>query len=106
MISLQIRPRYTWLSVALLGSACVSSRLELPSDHPANPRAKTAAVELAALPVSAATALQPHDHAAPTSDTYVCPMHPEVVRNAPGKCPICGMSLVKKSSDKPQAEHP
>ncbi len=26
---------------------------------------------------------------------YTCPMHPEVVRNRPGKCPICGMQLVK-----------
>jgi len=24
---------------------------------------------------------------------YTCPMHPEIVRNAPGACPICGMSL-------------
>lgn len=26
---------------------------------------------------------------------YRCPMHPEVVRDEPGQCPICGMSLVK-----------
>ena len=25
--------------------------------------------------------------------TYVCPMHPEIVRDAPGACPICGMAL-------------
>ncbi|HKW96544.1 MAG TPA: heavy metal translocating P-type ATPase [Bryobacteraceae bacterium] len=25
--------------------------------------------------------------------TYTCPMHPEVVRNGPGSCPICGMAL-------------
>jgi RND family efflux transporter MFP subunit len=25
---------------------------------------------------------------------YRCPMHPEIVKNAPGKCPICGMDLV------------
>src|SRR3546814_14037919 len=25
--------------------------------------------------------------------TYTCPMHPEVVRDAPGNCPICGMAL-------------
>ena len=25
--------------------------------------------------------------------TYTCPMHPEIVRNEPGSCPICGMSL-------------
>jgi Cu(I)/Ag(I) efflux system membrane fusion protein len=25
---------------------------------------------------------------------YRCPMHPEIVQNKPGKCPICGMDLV------------
>ena len=25
---------------------------------------------------------------------YTCPMHPEIVRDAPGSCPICGMALV------------
>mgnify|MGYP001086011537 CR=1 FL=1 len=24
---------------------------------------------------------------------YTCPMHPEIRRNAPGNCPICGMAL-------------
>jgi Cu+-exporting ATPase len=24
---------------------------------------------------------------------YVCPMHPQIVRDAPGTCPICGMAL-------------
>ena len=33
---------------------------------------------------------------------YVCPMHPEVVRDEPGSCPICGMFLVKKEV-KPEA---
>lgn len=27
---------------------------------------------------------------------YTCPMHPEVTSAAPGKCPKCGMTLVKK----------
>lgn len=27
---------------------------------------------------------------------YTCPMHPEIIRDKPGNCPICGMTLVKK----------
>jgi len=29
---------------------------------------------------------------------YTCPMHPSVVSDHPGACPICGMTLVKKSA--------
>ena len=25
---------------------------------------------------------------------YTCPMHPEIIRDATGSCPICGMDLV------------
>jgi len=44
-----------------------------------------------------------HDHGghslAPTAGTeragakWTCPMHPEIVRDGPGSCPICGMAL-------------
>lgn len=27
---------------------------------------------------------------------YTCPMHPEVVQDAAGNCPKCGMKLVEK----------
>ncbi|HEU0265080.1 MAG TPA: efflux RND transporter periplasmic adaptor subunit, partial [Geobacterales bacterium] len=27
---------------------------------------------------------------------YTCPMHPFIIRDRPGSCPICGMELVKK----------
>ena len=27
--------------------------------------------------------------------TYICPMHPSVIQDRPGECPICGMDLVK-----------
>jgi Cu+-exporting ATPase len=32
----------------------------------------------------------------PTAKEYTCPMHPEVVKNKPGKCPKCGMKLEPK----------
>lgn len=30
---------------------------------------------------------------------YTCPMHPEIIRNEPGKCPICKMDLVEVKSE-------
>lgn len=30
---------------------------------------------------------------------YTCPMHPQIIRNEPGQCPICGMDLVEKITD-------
>jgi Cu(I)/Ag(I) efflux system membrane fusion protein len=38
---------------------------------------------------------------AAAAKTYVCPMHPEVVKDHPGDCPICGMKLVPKEGAKP-----
>lgn len=36
---------------------------------------------------------------------YTCPMHPEIIRDAPGSCPICGMALEPMlPSDEPSAE--
>src|SRR5215468_4713613 len=35
-----------------------------------------------------------HDHSRRRpSREYTCPMHPEIVRDGPGSCPICGMAL-------------
>ena len=31
--------------------------------------------------------------ASPAGTTYTCPMHPQIVRDRPGSCPICGMAL-------------
>lgn len=38
-----------------------------------------------------------HDHDAAHNDTYTCPMHPTVIQDKPGSCPVCGMDLVRKS---------
>jgi len=32
-----------------------------------------------------------------TARIYICPMHPEVVKDGPGTCPICGMALEPKA---------
>src|SRR5690606_25816478 len=35
------------------------------------------------------------------TQTYTCPMHPQIVQNEPGTCPVCSMDLVPydKSSE-------
>ncbi len=42
--------------------------------------------------------LQEHEGHAHDHDTYVCPMHPQVVTDEPGRCPICGMDLEEKDT--------
>lgn len=37
---------------------------------------------------------------------YVCPMHPQIVRDEPGTCPICGMDLVAKMIDASAGKRP
>jgi len=40
------------------------------------------------------------DHAQKHTDpTYVCPMHPNIVKGEPGSCPLCGMELVLKEAE-------
>ena len=33
------------------------------------------------------------------SQVWTCTMHPEIAKNGPGDCPICGMSLLKRSAE-------
>ena len=41
-----------------------------------------------------------------TGTVYTCPMHPEVAKNAPGKCPGCGMDLIPIAVAPPSHDAP
>jgi P-type Cu+ transporter len=43
---------------------------------------------------------------AANAEEYTCPMHPQVMRSAPGNCPICGMTLEPRTAAAEVAENP
>jgi Cu+-exporting ATPase len=53
-----------------------------------------------------------HQHASPSQNTalpgskWTCPMHPQIVRDGPGSCPICGMALEPMAPSKDDGENP
>jgi Cu+-exporting ATPase len=61
------------------------------------PAAGTAGVDTAAAAATTTPAGLPAD-GGPTRSEWTCPMHPEVVRDAPGSCPICGMALEPRTA--------
>ena len=64
-------------------------------------------VRIAARPKAAA--VEPISTIEPTpagQREYTCPMHPEIVRNGPGACPICGMALEPRTVSLEEGPNP
>jgi membrane fusion protein, copper/silver efflux system len=111
-------------------AGCVGSELEAPASHPGHPQARHGKVMMSTAlgpeldvrveqdegadshaghgdhsghqhePETAPEAPSAPSQPAGASATYSCPMHPEIVREEPGKCPVCGMKLVPKKGAK------
>jgi P-type Cu+ transporter len=43
---------------------------------------------------------------APPAAEWTCPMHPQIVRDRPGTCPICGMALEPRTATLDEPENP
>lgn len=111
---------------ALAAFACVATSVESTSHDP-----ESAEAQVAPLPDVGRTFAKDFDPLAPVAEgrpsvaghnhqatgsaqadkeeppaaasRWTCPMHPEIVRDKPGNCPICGMKLVplKEPAKKP-----
>ena len=114
---MRIKP-FVALFSGLLLSACAGTTPppRFSTLDPADPTAPESAVEpqspvlqppseqaTAAPAASGSTPMGPDHHMepssgqpSPTADVYSCRMHPQVKEPKPGKCPICGMTLVKR----------
>jgi len=44
-------------------------------------------------------------HAEEAATKYTCPMHPQIISDRPGQCPICGMDLVAIEHDHGESQH-
>jgi hypothetical protein len=95
---------------ALATSACGNA---VPESQLAGGAASTSAEEARAAPVAQTLSEDPplpdelaridgggwsglRPAAAPAGAVYACPMHPDVVAGREGKCPRCGMALVRQ----------
>ena len=45
-----------------------------------------------------------HSEMGHQNEVYTCSMHPQIIRDKPGNCPICGMTLVKKVTENNSVE--
>ncbi|MEN9580110.1 MAG: SilP [Pseudomonadota bacterium] len=85
--------------------ACRDKFAADPSQYVPASRAEPASREArTAQPLPAEASAKPAPIAVPRAGIYTCPMHPEIVRDAPGNCPICGMALEPKAGSGSQNE--
>ena len=45
-----------------------------------------------------------HQHGADEKETWTCSMHPQIRKDKPGQCPICGMNLVKVEKEEQETK--
>jgi Cu(I)/Ag(I) efflux system membrane fusion protein len=84
--------RYYWIIALVLASlwACKERRTSGGAQQMQMEQDSMSSHEMASM-------AHPREKADP--EVYTCSMHPQIIRDKPGKCPICGMELIRKSTE-------
>ncbi len=109
--SIQLARCLALLGLASLG-ACAVTLPPPPPNDPANPRS----AEATTAPLRPSLLASPRNFLSPSADDreehakemdmskmiagstyFTCQMHPQIHEKKPGQCPICGMTLIKKT---------
>jgi Cu+-exporting ATPase len=77
-----------------------------PAAAPLTLRRKNASSASAHAPTASAPISGDSARTSTVSASWTCPMHPEIVRDGPGSCPICGMALEPMVVSLDQGENP
>lgn len=83
--------------IALLGVIILASYFIYPHISISWLAAQTASPGIAATPGTKTPSL-PSINPTEQGKVWVCPMHPEIMQDHPGTCPICGMDLVESKN--------
>ena len=95
-----------WLALAAVVGGCAGAQMPpLAADHPANPLAPEGAPVTLSGALALSQGADTAPAAAPAGRGYTCPMHPAVHSAAPGRCPLCGMTLVPAESSEDRHAH-
>jgi Cu+-exporting ATPase len=70
------------------------------------PKPVASGMQLHVLQPGAMQASESRNTAIGSSGKYTCPMHPEIIRDAPGSCPICGMALERMTISADEEANP
>ena len=82
---------------------CPKCGMELTPIHGAAPAAPATPAPAPAATATAPAPAAPAPSAAKPETLYRCPMHPQIIQEKPGKCPICSMELVPFQKPAPAA---
>jgi len=100
------RREHNGKTVLFCSAHCASKFDRAPDQYMADEPPRTQPASAGTYTPKCGMALEPEMPPPAQVTEWTCPMHPEIVRQTPGDCPICGMALEPKGVPAEQEENP